>query len=108
MSIEAIASVVTETPRALGVQTLTEVLPQTRVLEQGAPDFTQWMAQYIGEVNGRIIDAQTGLQQLATGETGNLHQVMLQIEEAKLAFQITAQIRNKVLEGYQEIMRMQI
>jgi flagellar hook-basal body complex protein FliE len=46
--------------------------------------------------------------QLATGESGNLHHVLLELEKAKLAFQLTVQVRNKILEGYQDIMRMQI
>jgi flagellar hook-basal body complex protein FliE len=33
---------------------------------------------------------------------------MLELEKAKTAFQLTVQVRNKILEGYQEIMRMQI
>jgi flagellar hook-basal body complex protein FliE len=97
MTIEAIAPIVAEALSA----TREPVAPKPA-------DFAHWMTEQIQDVNSKIIDAQTGLRQLATGETGNLHQVMLQIEEAKLAFQLTTQIRNKVLEGYQDIMRMQI
>ena len=71
-------------------------------------DFSHWMSAQIGDVNAQIGSAQTGLSQLATGETGNLHHVMLELEKAKLAFQLTLQVRNKILEGYQDIMRMQI
>ncbi len=71
-------------------------------------DFAHWMLEQVGDVNTKLVDAQNGLTQLATGETGNLHHVMLQIEEAKLAFSLTMQVRNKVLEGYQDIMRMQL
>lgn len=72
------------------------------------PDFGHWIAQQIGDVNQQINTAETGLAELATGGTGNLHHVMLQLEEARVGFQLTLQIRNKILEGYQEIMRMQI
>jgi flagellar hook-basal body complex protein FliE len=97
MNIESIAPVLSA-PAAL-VESKQSVAPA---------DFAGWMSQEIGAVNERIAVAETGLRDLATGATGNLHQVMLQIEEAKLAFNLTVQIRNKVLEGYQDIMRMQI
>jgi len=44
---------------------------------------------------------------LARGE-GELHQVALAVEEAALALQLALQIRNKAVEAYQELMRMQI
>ena len=45
---------------------------------------------------------------LATGDIQNLHQVMIDAEKAEIALQFTIQLRNKVLEAYQEIMRMQV
>jgi flagellar hook-basal body complex protein FliE len=45
---------------------------------------------------------------LAAGDTDNLHQVMIALEEAKLSFQLMVQVRNKLLESYQDILRMQI
>lgn len=45
---------------------------------------------------------------LATGEIQNLHQVTIDSLKAEIALQFTLQIRNKVIESYQEIMRMQI
>jgi flagellar hook-basal body complex protein FliE len=70
--------------------------------------FGNWFAQNIGDLNTAMINADNGLTQLATGETSNLHHVMLELQSAKLEFDLAVQIRNKVLEGYQEIMRMQI
>lgn len=46
--------------------------------------------------------------QLATGQTENLHQVMLKLEEGRIAFQFALQVRNRLLESYQDVMRMQI
>jgi flagellar hook-basal body complex protein FliE len=48
------------------------------------------------------------LQALATGQTQNLHQTMIALEEAKLSFQLLVQVRNRVLEAYQDVMRMQV
>lgn len=66
------------------------------------------LLDHLREVDVRIDGAGRQLAALAAGETSNLHQVMLKLEEAKLAFQLTLQVRNKLLEGYQDIMRMQI
>lgn len=46
--------------------------------------------------------------QVATGEGGDLHNALITIEEASLAFQLALQVRNKVVEAYQEVMRMQV
>jgi len=71
-------------------------------------DFGQWLAHQVSDVNTQINSSEVQLANLATGDSGNLHGVMLELEKSKLAFELTLQIRNKVLEGYQDIMRMQI
>jgi flagellar hook-basal body complex protein FliE len=74
----------------------------------GGEDFAKWMVHEMHGVNDRISSAEGSLTQLATGQTGNLHEVMLDLEKARLSFQLAVQVRNKLLEGYQDIMRMQI
>lgn len=48
------------------------------------------------------------MQKTATGEIYDLHQVMVAMEEARIALELTMQIRNKVIEAYQEVSRMQV
>jgi flagellar hook-basal body complex protein FliE len=74
----------------------------------GAQDFSQWLASHVEQVNQHLVAADTQVRQLAVGEATNLHQVMLTLEQAKLQFELLLQVRNKVLEAYQDIMRMQI
>lgn len=71
-------------------------------------DFASWLKQEVAEVNNQIIESDNQLRQLAIGEADNLHQVMISLEKAKTMFELTVQVRNKLLEGYQDIMRMQI
>jgi flagellar hook-basal body complex protein FliE len=52
--------------------------------------------------------SQVQLQQLAAGAPVNLHQVMIGLEESRMSFQLLMQVRNRLLEGYQEVMRMQV
>jgi flagellar hook-basal body complex protein FliE len=47
-------------------------------------------------------------EDFAAGRTDNIHQVMIAAEKSDIALQFTMQIRNKILDAYNEIMRMQI
>lgn len=46
--------------------------------------------------------------QLVTGEVQDVHEVMIAAQKASLSLQMTVQVRNKVVEAYQEVMRMQL
>lgn len=52
--------------------------------------------------------ADAGIAQLVAGEPVDLHQVMLQMEESMVKLNLALQVRNKVIEAYQEVQRMQI
>ena len=45
---------------------------------------------------------------LSTGKTQNIHETMLAVSHAELSFNLMVQVRNKALDAYQEIMRMQV
>ncbi|WP_050465672.1 flagellar hook-basal body complex protein FliE [Herbaspirillum autotrophicum] len=70
--------------------------------------FMEMVTKGLGEVNQQLISTQTGLQQLAVGDVQNLHQVMIQMEEARMSFQLLVQVRNRVLETYQDLMKMSV
>lgn len=70
--------------------------------------FTDLVSQGLQQVNTQINASQTALQRLALGDTQNLHQVMIGLEESRLSFQLFMQVRNRMLEAYQDIMKMQI
>ncbi len=76
--------------------------------QTGAPGFGQVLADAINKVNELELAAEQGSMQLAAGEVTDLHQVMLAAEKAELALDLTLAMRNKVLEAYQEIMRMPV
>lgn len=70
--------------------------------------FSEAMKKQLEEVNTLQAQAQKSSEKLALGEAESIHDVMIQTEEARLALEMTVQVRNKVLEAYQEIMKMQI
>jgi flagellar hook-basal body complex protein FliE len=78
------------------------------VRTKGTGDFATWFDNQMSELNEQIKTSDVELRRLATGETNNIHHVMLSLEKAKLSFQLMMQVRNKALEAYQDVMRMQV
>jgi flagellar hook-basal body complex protein FliE len=74
----------------------------------GKAEFSNLLERAVTEVNGKMQAADTEKTKLFTGETDNLHQAMIAMQEASVAFSLMVEVRNKLVEGYQEIMRMQV
>jgi flagellar hook-basal body complex protein FliE len=74
----------------------------------GAKTFGDMLQESIGKVNAMQVDADTAMQKLASGESKNLHETLLAVEKAEIAFKAMNQVRSKVLDAYKEIMRMQL
>ena len=70
--------------------------------------FTDAVKKAIGEVNKLQTGADKAAVNLASGDIEDVHKAMLAMNKAKLALDFTIQVRNKVIEAYQEIMRMQV
>lgn len=69
------------------------------------PDFGEVLGSFLGKVNAAQQNADQMVEALALGEPVDVHQVMIALGEASNALQMTLQVRNKVLEAYQELMR---
>jgi flagellar hook-basal body complex protein FliE len=70
--------------------------------------FGTMVAGGLRHVSEQLHVGEADLQKLATGQAENLHQVMLRLEESRVSFQLMLQVRNRLLESYQEVMRMQL
>lgn len=70
--------------------------------------FGSFLDQAVGEVDGKMRHAASEQAKVLTGETNNLHQAMIAMQEASTAFSLMVEVRNKLVESYQEIMRMQV
>ena len=62
----------------------------------------------IMESNTMLNKADQYIHDYSVMKTRDLHEVMIAVEEANLALNYTMQVRNKVVEAYQEMMRMQV
>jgi flagellar hook-basal body complex protein FliE len=84
-------------------------LSPSQMASAAAPSqFAPWFAQQLEQVNSQLAQADASAQRLAAGEPVEVHDVMIQMEEAKMTLQLVMQVRSTLLEGYSEILRMSI
>lgn len=76
----------------------------------GKPEvgFENLLGTFVNEVNKKQMEALDTTQALLSGQNVPLHKAMLAMEEASVSFHLMLEVRNKLLEGYQELMRMQV
>jgi flagellar hook-basal body complex protein FliE len=95
---------------------LTPSLPVTPAEQPGtlAPaqptgdSFSTMLGKMVSEVNGKQISAANAVNNLQSGGDVSLHQAVIAMEEANVSFQLMVEVRNKLLDAYQEIMKMQV
>ena len=83
-------------------------LSNTPSAAEGITSFGQFLAGALGALQQTRSEADALSSALAAGQDVDLHEVVLAMEQANLATQLTLQVRNKLVEAYQEISRMQI
>lgn len=91
-----------------GISSESLSIPEIKNQQVAPQDFAGFIDRYMNDTNELITTADSKLREFAVGENGNIHDVMLAISKAKTAFELGLQVRNRLLEGYQEMMRMQI
>src|SRR5262245_48933201 len=98
MSIDAIGFIA---PAAgISLEPLGEAAPAT--------GFPSLLERYLNDLNAQVVQSDRLFQGLAAGDLDNLHNVMIALEQAKLSMQLAVEVRNRVLEVYQDILRMQV
>ena len=98
---------------ALGFSRITvpDLIAQSRGRTAGpaqANDFASLLREGVQRLDSLQSDAADQARRLMAGEPIELHRVVLAAEEANLAFDLALNVRNKVVEAYQEIMRTQV
>ncbi len=93
--------------RALGsIDPRTAYAGQAKAVTKG--NFGEQLQSAIGQVNDLQTQRDTLVQDMVRGEKVEVHEIMTAAEEAQLAFDLMLEVRNKLLEGYREIMGMQV
>ncbi len=76
--------------------------------KNNAQSFGQFLSEQIEKVNESQLKTEEVTKQFLTGNTQDIHQVLIAAQESKITLQLAVEIRNKVIEAYQEISRMSV
>jgi flagellar hook-basal body complex protein FliE len=74
----------------------------------GGANFVNVLQNAVDEVNGKMQAADAAKSGLLTGDTTNIHQAMIAMQESNISLSLMVEVRNKLVESYQELMRMQV
>ena len=83
-------------------------IPQPIGQTQPSGAFQNLLGNFVNEVSQKQAAAGDAVNGLLSGKNVSLHQAMISMEEASVSFQMMVEVRNKLLDSYQELMRMQI
>ena len=93
--------------RPVGPPIIPEV-QSTSSQENGASVFSSALKSAVRDVEAARANSEASVEKLLRGESQDLHSVLLDVQRAELALEIFVEVRNKVTQAYQEIMRMPI
>jgi len=90
------------------VTSIVDSAPSNRIVDNFSSENQVNFNSFIDRINSDIVSAEANLQDFITGDNGNLHQVILSIEKAKLSVSFMTEVRDRLVNSYQEISRMQV
>jgi len=64
--------------------------------------------RFVDDTNTQQLNADIQVERLATGQSDSIHETMLALTKADLSMRVFMEVRNKVIDAYQEVMRMQL
>jgi len=95
-----------------GIRPLQEInTSPERPVQEATPSgesFADMLTNAVGGVDQTMKESEQAIQSFIAGETDNVHDVMISMQKAQLSFQMMVEVRNKAIETYNEISRMQI
>src|SRR5260221_59467 len=106
--LKPVQDLVAKAPTAAELSSLKGMGGAGTAASNSSGSFSDMLGGMVTEINGKQIEAGDAVQGLLSGDKVSLHQAMIAMEEASVSFQLMVEVRNKLLESYQEIMRMQI
>jgi flagellar hook-basal body complex protein FliE len=81
---------------------------QTLQPEESRESFGELLSRAVNGVDDAMKESDQNVQDFVAGKTENVHDVMISMQRAQLSFQMMVEVRNKAIEAYHEISRMQI
>ncbi|MFA6286542.1 MAG: flagellar hook-basal body complex protein FliE [Opitutaceae bacterium] len=101
---------------AQGIRPPLDLAPAREILSPRNPagvspaggDFGDMLGKLVTDVEQRQTEANAVTRSVLLGDNPNLHQSVIAMQEASLSFSLMVEVRNKVVESYQELMRMPV
>jgi len=85
-----------------------ELFKQKEGVTERGNSFGTLLRSKIEEVNQMKLDADEAVAKVELSDSGSIHEAMIALEKADISFRTMLQVRNRMLEAYQEVMRMQV
>jgi flagellar hook-basal body complex protein FliE len=79
-----------------------------RQAQESVQNFQNLLKEFIKDVNNLQGEASRAIEKAITGEIEDIHDVMIAVEKARTSFELLMEIRNKMIETYRELMRIQV
>jgi flagellar hook-basal body complex protein FliE len=76
--------------------------------ENKGVDFGDLLKNALKDVNDAQLNADEAIKKVLNGETQNIHETMIALQKADVSLKLMLEVRNRLLEAYQEIMRTQV
>ena len=107
--VDALTQGATPLP-ATGIEMPSELgrAQETTSVQPTGDSFASMLGQMVSDVNAKQNISAQAVSALQSGQTVPLHKAVIAMEEANVSFQLMVEVRNRLLDSYQEIMRMQI
>ncbi|WLD95149.1 flagellar hook-basal body complex protein FliE [Alkalihalobacillus sp. AL-G] len=83
-------------------------LPKTASPNQARDELTSSFKDMLSQVNEAQLNSDAATKRLINGKAENLHNVMIAAEKASIMLHTAVEVRNKAIEAYKEVMRMQV
>jgi flagellar hook-basal body complex protein FliE len=81
--------------------------PAAGVQNEGQP-FSSLLSDAIADINKLQVNADETIAKVELGNTASIHEAVVALEKADISFRAMMQVRNKIMDAYQEIMRIQV
>jgi flagellar hook-basal body complex protein FliE len=76
--------------------------------DESSPSFASLLDKSVSDVNRLLNESDKKTTEVAIGKSENIHEAMISFEKADVALKLMVQVRNKAIDAYHEIMRMQV
>jgi flagellar hook-basal body complex protein FliE len=109
-NVDAAMPEATPLPTTNGIEMPSELSAPMSSLgtQPSSNSFASMLGQFVSDVNTQSTASAQAVNALQSGQNMPLHQAVIAMEEANVSFQLMVEVRNRLLDSYQEVMRMQM